>query len=210
MNVTIIGAGNMGRGIAGRIAAGGHAVTIIDAAPGKADRLATELRAAPLRGAIRSSAVDRPVADPVVVLALPYAAARDYAAANRAALAGRIVIDITNPLNATYDGLATRPGVSAAEEFAALLPESRVVKAYNLNFAGPLSGVRGDAADVFVAGDDAAAKAIVLGLVRDGGQNAIDAGPLARAQQLEGLALLGITLQGPLNLGFQSQWKLVA
>ena len=123
-----------------------------------------------------------------------------------------MVIDITNPLNDTYDDLATAPGKSAAEELANLLPKSKVVKAFNTNFAGTLvvGAVDGHKLDVLVAGDDAAAKSLVIKLVEAGGLRGIDVGKLERARQLEGLALLGITLQGPLGTGFQSAWKLVA
>ena len=93
-----------------------------------------------------------------------------------------------------------------------LLPKSKVVKAFNTNFAGTLvaGAVDGHALDVFVAANDEEAKATVLAFVGDGKLRGIDAGKLERARQLEGLALLGITLQMPLGLGFQSAWKLVA
>src|SRR5690606_15810566 len=133
----------------------------------------------------------------VVILALPFAAAREFAAANAVKLAGKTVVDVTNPLNASYDGLVTAPGKSAAEELKGLLPKSRVVKAFNTNFAGTLvaGAVAGQPLDVLVAGDDVAAKAAVLKLAGDGGLRGIDAGRLDRARELEGLALLGITLQ---------------
>ena len=64
--------------------------------------------------------------------------------------------------------------------------------------------------DVFIAGDDPEAKQTVAQLVRDGGLRAIDVGPLERARQLEGLGFIGITLQQPLGLNFQSAWKLIS
>jgi predicted dinucleotide-binding enzyme len=207
MNVTIIGAGNMSRGIGTRLVAGGHTVSIVDIDRPKAEALAKDLGAG-------SAVVDESAAfgAPVVVLALPYEAARAFAAANAAKLAGKILIDISNPLNATYDGLVTAPGKSAAEEIAAVLPKTRVVKAFNTTFAGTLvqGGVKGSPLDVFVAGDDQGAKATVIKLVEDGKLRGIDAGKLDRARQLEALGLLGITLQGPLGTGFMSAWKLVA
>ena len=205
MNITIVGTGNMGRGIGARLVAGGHAVTFVGRNAAKAEALAAELgvATADLAAGLRND---------VVVLALPYDAALDFARTNAAALAGKTVIDITNPLNAAYDGLVTGGGKSAGEELAALLPGAKVVKAFNTTFAGTLvdGKVAGQPLDVFIAGDDVAAKTTVIALVRDGGLNAIDAGPLPRARELEGLALLGITLQGPLGLGFQSGWKLAA
>ena len=128
-------------------------------------------------------------------------------------LAGKVVVDITNPLNQTFDGLATAPGTSAAEEVAATMPAgTRVVKAFNTTFSGTLveGRVAGQPLDVLIAGDDEEAKGRVAQLVRDGGLRAIDVGPLERARQLEGLGFLGITLQQPLGLSFQSAWKLIS
>jgi len=211
MNITIIGAGNMARGIGSRFVEGGNAVTIVDTDAAKAQTLAAELSGRESGSAV-AAALDVAFANPIVVLALPFADARDFASANAAKLTGKIVVDITNPLNATYDGLVTAPGKSAAEEIAALLPKSHVVKAFNTTFAGTLVAgvVSGHKLDVLVAGDDAAAKKTIIGLVEAGGLRGIDAGKLDRARQLEGLGLLGITLQGTLGTGFQSAWKLVA
>jgi predicted dinucleotide-binding enzyme len=86
-----------------------------------------------------------------------------------------------------------------------------VVKAFNTTFAQTLVAgtVAGQPLDVFIAGDDAAAKATISQLVEAGGLHAIDVGPLSRARQLEGIGLLGITLQGPLGTQFMSAWKLL-
>ena len=209
MQINIIGAGNMARGIATRFVAGGHSVTVSDVDAGKAEALASDIAKSGKAVAVSG---DAGLDAPVVVLALPYDAARAFAAGQADRLAGKIVIDITNPLNASFDGLSTHPGKSAAEEIAALLPKSRVVKAFNTTFAGTLvaGAVNGHPLDVFVAGDDDAAKQTVIGLIKDGKLRAIDAVKLDRARQLEGLGLLGITLQGPLGTGFMSAWKLVA
>ncbi len=212
MNISIIGAGNMARGIGTRFVVGGNFVTVAGKDQVKATALAKDLRASKPGAEAAAATIDAALANDVIVLALPFAAARDFASANAAKLAGKVVIDITNPLNDTYDGLATAPGKSAAEELANLLPKSRVVKAFNTNFAGTLvvGAVDGHKLDVLVAGDDADAKRQVIALVEAGDLRGIDVGKLERARQLEGLALLGITLQGPLGTGFQSAWKLVA
>jgi NADPH-dependent F420 reductase len=212
MNVTIIGAGNMGRGIGTRLAEGGHAISLVDNDRAKADAVAVELRSR--RPGVKAEAValETALANEVVVIALPFAAARSFAEANAARLAGKIVVDISNPLNPTYDGLVTAPGKSAAEELANLLPKSKVVKAFNTTFAGTLveGEVSGHKLDVLVAADDTDAKKTIIRVIEDGKLRAIDAGRLERARQLEALGLLGITLQGPLGTGFQSAWKLVA
>ncbi len=212
MNISIIGAGNMARGIASRFVDGGHAVTVSDVEAGKAAALAADLRARRTDARAEAVSADRALDADVVVLALAFDAARDFAAANAGRLAGKVVVDITNPLNATYDGLVTQPGKSAGEELAALLPNSKVVKAFNTTFAGTLveGKVDGHRLDVFVAGDDLAAKQTVIGLINAGGLRGIDAGLLTRARELEALGFLGITLQGPLGTGFKSAWKLVA
>ena len=128
-------------------------------------------------------------------------------------LAGKVVVDIANPLNETFDGLAIAPGTSATEEVAASAPPgARVIKAFNTTFSGTLveGQVAGQPLDVFIAGEEEEAKETVAQIVRDGGLLALDRGPLERARQPEGLGFLGITLQQPLGLNFQSAWKLIS
>jgi NADPH-dependent F420 reductase len=209
MNVTIIGTGNMGRGIATRLLAGGHGVTLLDRDGAKSEALAGELG-----GSAGAGTVGDGIPDEVVVLAVPYEAAAPLVRQYGEALSGKVVVDITNPVNwETFDDLVTPPDSSAAEEIEKDAPEdARVVKAFNTTFAGTLveGSVAGQPLDVYVAGDDAGAKETVAQLVRDGGLVAIDAGPLRRARQLEGLGFLGMTLQQPLDLNFSSAWKLVS
>jgi hypothetical protein len=131
----------------------------------------------------------------VVVLAVPYAAVTDVIAA--AGLAGKVVVDITNPVNfETFDGLTVAADGSATAEIAAALPDSKVLKAFNVNFAATLaSGTTGDLpTTVLIAGDDADAKSLLAGIITSGGLKAIDAGSLARARELEALGFLQITL----------------
>lgn len=146
-----------------------------------------------------------------MILAVWYPVNLEIAQRHQAELAGKTVVDIANPLNESFDGLATEPGSSSAEELAAALPESRVVKAFNTTFAGTLvqGEVAGQPLDVFIAGDDVAAKNVMAELARSGGLTAVDVGPLQRARQLEGLGFLMIQLQGPLGTGFMSGWRLV-
>ena len=205
MNVTILGSGNMARGIGTRVLAGGHALTYFSDQPEQAAALASSL------GARSTPHLDEVLAADVIVLATPYAASLALARELGPRLVGKVVVDISNPLNASYDGLVTEPNASAAEEIATAAPGARVVKAFNTTFAGTLVAgeVRSQALDVFLAGDDAEAKTVVTRLVEDGGLVAIDAGPLHRARQLEALGLLGITLQFSLGTGFGTGWKLV-
>jgi hypothetical protein len=171
--ISIIGTGNMGQAIASVAERGEHTVQLV----GRQDDLDGGAE--------------------VVVLAVPYPAVSEVLAARGADLAGRIVVDITNPLDVeTFDSLTVPPDASATAEIAAALPDSRVVKAFNTTFAGTLvAGRLGDLpTTVLIAGDDAEAKAVVADIVSSGGLAAIDAGSLRRARELEALGFLQITL----------------
>jgi predicted dinucleotide-binding enzyme len=213
MNVTIIGAGNMGRGIGTRAVAGGHSVTFVDANPEVAEKAAADLKAAAKKGAtVSASSLGDAVLGDVVVLAVWYGTNIEIAKQLGVKLAGKVVVDIANPLNSTYDGLATAPDSSSAEDLAkAIAAGAYVVKAFNTTFAGTLIAgeAGGQKLDVFIAGDDADAKAKVFQLVTDGGMRAIDAGPLHRARQIEAMQLLQITLQGTLGTNWGSAIKIL-
>jgi predicted dinucleotide-binding enzyme len=221
MIVTIVGAGRLAEGVAVRVLAGGHRLRIVDSEPGKAEALIAALAARSARtwgseGPISSlnvATVAEAIAGAdVVVLALPYPEGRAVAREQGAALSGVTVVDTCNPVDfSTFDSLLTSPGMSAAEEIAVASPTARVVKAFNTTFASVLVAgwVGGMPVDVFLAGDDPAAKAQVAALVRDGGMRAVDTGPLRRARELESFQLLHMTLQGPLGLDWASAIKLL-
>lgn len=214
MQVLIIGTGSMGRGIATRLIAGGNDVTLFDQSPDAARTLAAQLQGAVpgTNVAVAAGAADAVRESHVVILATPYDGTLEIARELRKALDDKVVVDISNPLNATFDALVTSPSTSAAETIRAVLPSSaKLVKAFNTTFAGTLVAgeVAGMPLDVLIAGDDDGAKSKVADLVRGGGMIPIDVGALERARQLEALGLLGITLQGRLGTGFMSGWKLV-
>lgn len=173
-NLSILGTGNMGQVIAAVAAKGGHSVQQL----GEND-------------------LDTPVTGDVVVLAVPYPAVSDVIVQRGEQLAGKIVVDITNPLNfETFDSLVVPADSSAAAEIAAALPSSRVLKAFNTTFAGTLAaGTVGPlTTTVLIAGDDADAKSTLAEVVTSGGLNAIDAGSLKRARELEAVGFLQLTL----------------
>jgi predicted dinucleotide-binding enzyme len=214
MIVTIVGAGRLAEGVAVRALAGGHRVRITDSEPGKAETLAAALAARAAAPDARSAAtVGEAIAGAdLVVLALPYPEGRLVAREQGAALSGVTVVDTCNPVDfSTFDSLLTSPGMSAAEEIAAACPAARVVKAFNTTFASALVAgwVGGQPIDVFLAGDDARAKAQVAELASDGGLRPLDTGPLRRARELEAFQLLHMTLQGPLGLDWASAIKLL-
>jgi len=213
MNVTIIGSGNMGRGIGTRAVAGGHSVTFVDRDPEEAEKAAKDVRASARNGAkVTAASLGEAELGDVVVFAVWYGTNLELAKQLGNRLAGKVVVDIANPLNATYDGLATAADSSSAEDLAmAIASGARVVKAFNTTFAGTLltgeSG--GQKLDVFIAGDDADAKAKVAQIVTDGGMRAVDTGPLSRARQIEGMGLLHIVLQGALGTNWGSSVKVL-
>jgi NADPH-dependent F420 reductase len=173
-HVSILGAGSMGSAIADVVKRGGNTVEVYT-----------------------SSDTDKPVTGDIVVLAVPYGALADVVAQRSDQLAGKVVVDITNPVDfATFDGLVVPSDASATTELAAALPRSRVVKAFNTNFAATLaSGSVGDVVTtVLLAGDDDSAKSLLADVVTAGGLRAIDSGPSKRARELEALAFLQISL----------------
>jgi 8-hydroxy-5-deazaflavin:NADPH oxidoreductase len=173
-HVSIIGTGNMGKAISGIVTKGGNTVE-----------------------AFNTSDAGKPVTGDIVVLAVPYPAVEAVLAERGDQLAGKIVVDITNPLDfSTFDSLTVPSDSSAAAEIAAKLPQSRVVKAFNTTFASTLaSGTVGDLpTTVLIAGDDADAKSSLADVITAGGQRAVDAGSLRRARELEALGFLAITL----------------
>jgi NADPH-dependent F420 reductase len=213
MNVTIIGPGKMGRAIGTRAVAAGHSITFVGKTPGSAEKAAEDVKNAAKNGAkiSTSSLADAELGD-IVVLAVWYGTNIEIAKQLGSKLAGKVVVDIANPLNSTYDGLATGPDSSSAEDLANVATSgAKVVKAFNTIYAGTLlkGDVAGQPLDVFIAGDDADAKNKVSELVKDAGMRPVDAGPLSRARQIEGMQLLHIVTQGTLGTNWASAIKIL-
>nr|WP_078856701.1 NAD(P)-binding domain-containing protein [Streptomyces sp. NBRC 109706] len=214
MIVTIVGAGAMARGIATRALASGHTVRIVDHSPPKAADLADQLRRAAPEGDVAASDAIAVEGADLVVLAVPYPAGLAVAAEYGTALAGAVLVDISNPVDfATFDGLVVPAGTSAAERIAAeAAPGAPVVKAFNTTFATTLlSGqVAGLPLDVLIAGDDEDAKARVAELASSGGLVPRDVGPLRRARELEAFQFLHMAAQERLGLNWSSAVKILS
>ena len=215
MEVTIIGAGNMGRGIGTRLVAGGNRVKVVDNDPEQARELGEELQdSAGDGGGAEGGAAGDPLSGDVVVLAVWYDGAQSAVGQYGDQLDGKVVVDITNPVDVeTFDGLVVPPDSSAAEELEKMAPQgAKLVKAFNTTFAGTLVAgqVAGQPLDVFIAGDDDEAKQTVAELARSGDLNPIDAGPLRRARELERLGFLHMALQEGLGTGYGSAVKVIA
>ena len=207
MRITIIGTGNMARAIAGRALSGGHEVTLLGTETAKAQGVADDLS-----GDVGAGRVGEPLDSDVVVLAVWYPVVDDVIGRYGDQLDGKVIVDITNPIDVeAFEPLHLEAG-SAAQEIAAKAPGATVVKAFNTTFAGTLATgeVGGQPLDVLIAADDESAKATVSQLVSDGGLRPIDAGPLKRAHELEALGYLHMALQQPLGTNFASTVKLLA
>jgi predicted dinucleotide-binding enzyme len=188
-SVTIFGAGNMGSAIDEVLTAGGATVD--------------HIRSADPPGAVSGD---------IVILAVYYPALKDILGKYADELAGKIVVDITNPLNLeTFDSLVVPPDSSSAAELAAALPSSQVLKAFNTTLAGTLSArkVGPNTTTVLVAGDDDEAKAALISAVEAGGIDAIDVGGLSRARELEAIGFLQIKLAASEKIGWTGGFGLV-
>ena len=186
MNISIIGTGNIG-GSLGKLIANHtqHTLTFGSRDAKGVEGLQGRATSATPAEAVRASEVG--------ILATPFPAVSEVAAAlgGAEALAGKILIDVSNPLTADYMGLTVSGQDSAGETVARTFPGARVVKAFNTVFAPVLAGHQPGAADpsastVFVAGNDAEAKAQVVALAAELGFDALDAGPLTNSRYLEG------------------------
>lgn len=190
-SITIIGLGNMAGALAERALAGGNAVEVVGRDSTKASALA-----AALDGATVGTVGTTPAGD-IVILAVPYASAAEVVGEYGDALRGKIIVDITNPLAPDMTSLVTPEGSSGAQEIAKAAPAGApVVKAFNTVFGNVLSAgvAAGRSLDVFLAGDDAQAKADVSAFVESLGLRPLDAGPLPIARALENAGLLEISL----------------
>lgn len=188
-HLTIIGTGNMGQAIAGIAGKGGNTVELFN-----------------------QSDHDKPITGDIVVLAVPFPAVADVVTRRGGQMSGKVVVDITNPLNfETFDDLTVPPESSATAQIAAALPDSRVIKAFNTNFAGTLAAgtLGGLPTTVLLAGDDPDAKADLIGVITGAGLRAVDAGGLKRARELEALGFLQISLAANEKISWTGGFALV-
>ncbi len=205
MRIAIIGAGNVGSALSRAAVAAGHTVTVSATSKDKAVDVAavTGARAA-------GNNADAVTDADVVVLAVPAAVVSAVAEELAPVVRGKVVIDATNPLNATVTDLDIEE-TAAAQTVQRRLPDTPVVKAFNTIFAGRLgASVEGGVPlDAFYAGDDSQAKAVVAELLASLGFRPVDAGGLRMARALEEMAFLNITLNAGNNWPWQTGWALL-
>lgn len=201
MQIAIIGAGNVGKALASTLTRAGHEVTISAAHPDHAREAASATGAT-----AAATNADAAKGAELVVLAVPATAIAQVVGELGTDLDGKVVVDVANRPTPSPQG----PATSIAEELQQTVPNARVVKAFNTLFASRQAQptVSGIAADAFVAGDDDQAKQTVLEVVESAGFRPVDAGSLASARTLEGMAWLNI--QRNLAGGtWQDAWVLV-
>jgi 8-hydroxy-5-deazaflavin:NADPH oxidoreductase len=183
-SISIIGLGDMARVIGARAVGGGNAVEVTGRDAAKTAGLAKALGGGATAGTFGAAP-----AGEIVILSVPYASAAPVVSRYGDALAGKVIVDISNPFNPSATGLATPDGTSIAQEVAAAAPATaRVVKAFNSVFGHVLA--QGRPLDVLIAGDDAGAKASVSAFIESLGLRPLDTGGLAMAHWLEGAGLL--------------------
>ena len=190
--ITIIGSGNMATAIGTRAAKHGHTIELMSRNTAKAQALAAQIG----NGATVGTFGAKPLGD-IVILAVLYASAVEVVAKYGDAVAGKILVDITNPFNADVSGLVTTRGNSVTEQIAAAAPEgTHVVKAFNSILHDVLA--QDKPVDVFFAGDGAEAKASVAAFLESLDMRPLDAGGIEMASVLEwaGILLVGLARNG--------------
>jgi hypothetical protein len=205
MKIAIIGSGNVGSALGTRWAAKGHSVLygVRDPAAAKVQAL---LRHIP--GAAAATVADAARSGDVVVLTTPWEATQEVIA-QAGDLAGKTVIDCTNPLTADLSGLAVGQTDSGGERVARWAKGASVFKAFNTTGAANMAAPEAYPAKpvMFFCGDgDAARRQLVRQLVEDVGFDAVDAGGIESARLLEPLALLWIRLA--IQQGFGTSFAL--
>jgi 8-hydroxy-5-deazaflavin:NADPH oxidoreductase len=208
MKIGILGAGNVGAALARVWVSKKHDVVFGVSDP-KGDRVKKALASLDGKGRAGTNAEAAAFGE-VLALAVPWPAAKD-AIAKCGNLAGKILVDCTNPLSADFKSLAIGHSTSAAEQVAEWARGAKVVKAFNTIGAGNFGNAdfSGQRADGFYCGDDAGAKNTVKTLIEDAGMNPVDVGPLRNARLIEPLAMLWIDLAYNQGWGPNHAFKLL-
>ena len=212
--IAVIGAsGNMGSAISKSLSKGNYRLLLFSNEKEKIEALVNEIKNS--HAAADLEALECPTdasweAD-VIILAVPFQAEKELAEKIREVANQKIVISIANPLNETYNDLVTTPDTSAAEELQKLLPNSKVVKAFNTTFAADFSTpvIDGKQVDSFIAGNDEEALQTISELVTTAGFNPIVAGDLSVSRSLEAMQLLLIRLGMKYNYNWLAGWKIL-
>jgi predicted dinucleotide-binding enzyme len=189
--VCIIGTGKVGRTLARRLASLGYHVYVGSRNPAEkgkhSDLIHANIEVTSIEVAVRAA--------PICLLAIPWKTMLPFVQ-QHSPWNDTILVDCSNPLNSTFDGLELGHNTSAAEEIAKLAIGARVIKALNTASVEVMNNpnFENTPATMFFCGDDEAAKSAVSQLLCALGFNPIDCGPLNQARNLEPLAMLYIHL----------------
>ena len=210
MNITFIGIGNVGSALASNLIKAGHCVSIAardftSESVQLAQQASPALTALPPLQAVQEAGV--------VFLATPYGANEAALSGLTEALAGKVLVDCTNPVG---PGLAHGLGSarSGAEVVQSLAPQAHVVKAFTIygyeNFIDSAYPGYGNLLPaMLIAGNDGAAKETVGTLCQDLGWRPVDAGPLTSALHLEHMTLLWIKMGRVQGYGAGFVWAML-
>jgi 8-hydroxy-5-deazaflavin:NADPH oxidoreductase len=212
--IAIIGAtGNMGSAISRSLAKGSYRLLLKGSKKEELDALVNTIKSQNADADVEAALCPTEAsweAD-IIILAVPFYAEKEIAPQIREVANQKIVISIANPLNETFNGLVTSPETSAAEELQKLLPDSKVIKAFNTTFAADFSTpvIDGRQVDAFIAGNDQEALQTVTDVVSAAGFNPIVAGELSVSRTLENMQLLLIQLGMKYNYNWLAGWKIL-
>ena len=212
--IAVIGAsGNMGSAISKSLSKGNYRLLLFSNEKEKTEALINEIKNSHAAADLEplECPTDASWEADVIILAVPFQAEKELAEKIREVANQKIVISIANPLNEAYEGLVTSPGTSAAEELQKLLPNAKVVKAFNTTFAADFSTpiIDGKQVDSFIAGNDEEALQTISELVTTAGFNPIVAGDLSVSRTLEAMQLLLIRLGMKYNYNWLAGWKIL-
>ena len=212
--IAVIGAtGSMGSAIAKSLAKGNYRLLLCANEQDKVQALVQQIKSGNASADVESieCKVQASWEADIIIAAVPYEAEKEVAGKIREMANQKIVISIANPLNNNYDGLVTAPDTSAAEELQKLLPNSKVIKAFNTTFAADFSTpvIDGKQVDAFIAGNDEDALQTVSELVTTAGFNPVVAGDLPVSRTLENMQLLLIRLGMKYNYNGLAGWKIL-
>jgi hypothetical protein len=192
MRIAVVGMGTAGSVLGRRWAEAGHAVTFCVRDPEMPEKREAAKKAEAAIGPVSEADTAE-----VVLLAVPWRAVPETLRA-AGELAGRVVLDCTNPVNAVFTDLTPPPLGSAGLEIARLVPRAHVVKIFNTNgstnMADPDYGGGGHKVSMFYAGDDAGANRIAAELAAQIGFEPIELGGLKYSRLLEAMAMTWIVL----------------
>jgi predicted dinucleotide-binding enzyme len=204
----VLGTGRMGQRLAAMFARAGRKVILGSRDPDRASAIVESLAIPTLRAGRNACALDAPAILPAVFIRDGLFNLLDCHCRK---LAGKLLIDISNPFNADYSDFTTPWDTSGAEELQRRFPQAKVVGAFKNVFWEVFDHPLFEEmlSDVLVTGDDAKAKAKFFGLAAGTPFRYLDAGPLVNSRTVERLTFITSSLGRQLNSYPRMNWRLL-